>query len=400
MDDSNCSLNVRMGEKWGKEQILGIKRCEMKKIVFGVYHDINSEARSKEMLECLCKIGKVDFVSYVKPEGFDGVTSHIINKKSPLALFAFLREMKKTILKVSPDIVVLHDNTCSALIPFVKKHAPNAKLFYDSSELYIKDSTFKKRISLDNGLLIVIKVFLTSFRSRYEKKYLKDADVVFAANIERAEIMKDFFELKCTPIVFDNMHRIDDVYDSQACDNKFKVFSENGFNILFAGGIGTERKTFDYIKSFKTLGKGYNLIIAGAASNKALQQYDELVADCDNIHYIGFITRAELKYCMHKSQASVVIFDQDSYNTKYCASGKCFESLFEGVPILASENPPLKRICEENGVGVSCDSYAEAIKKLEENYSIYRKNVTKYIKELNYEGRLVRLVNILNGSCD
>lgn len=368
----------------------------MKKIVYGVYHDVNREARSHEMLECLCRVGKVDFVSYASVKDIDGINEHIIDKNSPFALFNFLNQMKKTILQVKPDIVMLHDNDCSALIPFVKKHIPEAKLLYDSSELYIPMPGWKAPFISPDGILVTLKLRITRFKRVCEKKYLKDVDTVFAANIERAKIMKDYFGLEKLPEVFDNIHRIEDEFDIDKCEEKFAgKFDDNGFNVLFAGGISEERKTFEYIESFKTLGSGFNLIIAGTASPKALSQYKSMTVNCDNIHYIGLVTRAELRYCMQKSQASVVIFDCETYNTKYCASGKCYESLFEGVPILASENPPLKRLCTESKIGVSDNNYADAIRKVKENYVEYVESVEKYIKQLNYDERLNKLTKII-----
>ena len=367
----------------------------MKKIVFGVYHDVNKEARSREMLECFCKVGKVDFVSYAAPQFLNETNNHIINKKSPLALIAFLLKMKKVIKQVKPEIILLHDNDCSALIPFIKKHFPKAIIFYDSSELYI--SSPKKLFYMPNGLLVYLKGLFTRFRKTCEKKYLKYADFVFAANIERAEIMKDYFGLEEVPEVFDNIHRIDDEYNEKECIDKFdKYFSGDKFNIIFAGGINEERKTFDYIKSFKKLEEEkYNLVILGSASPKAKSMYDELVKDCSNINYLGFVSRAELRYCIKKSQASVVIFDEDSDNTKFCASGKCYESLFEGIPILASENPPLKRLCDVDGVGVSSNKYDLAIEKLYENYEQYVSAVEQYILKIDYEKHLEKLTGVI-----
>ena len=89
-----------------------------------------------------------------------------------------------------------------------------------------------------------------------------------------------------------------------------------------------------------------------------------------------------------ESQASVVLFDKNSINTKFCASGKCYESLFVKTPILASENPPLKRLCEQEGIGVSNDNFYEGIKTLENNYDYYVKNVENYLLKLDYDNRL------------
>ena len=370
-----------------------------KKIVFAVYHNVNSEARSKEFLECCTMLGEVDFVSYALPVGFENVRSHIIDKKSPFALIHFLQTAMKTIDEIKPDIVVLHDNDCSVLVPRIKKKHPNVKIVYDSSELYIKAGDFKKkRFFGTNGMVLWLKSTLSKFRPICEKKYLKNADLVFAANIERANIMKDYFQLKSVPLVFDNMHRIYDEYDEDACKEKFNgKIIEGKFNILFGGGISEERQTFDYINAFLKLGEEYNLVIAGTASAVAYKKYEELLknTNANNIFYIGFISRAELRYCMQKVQASVVVFAKDSYNTLYCASGKLYESLFEGCPILCSENPPLKRLCESYGIGISSDHFDEAAKRMSMDYQMYRANVRQYTLNLKYEERVTALADTI-----
>ena len=103
------------------------------------------------------------------------------------------------------------------------------------------------------------------------------------------------------------------------------------------------------------------------------------------------MTRAELRYCIQNSHASVVLFDKNSYNTLYCASGKFYESLFEGVPILASENPPLKRICLEEKIGVSDDNFARGIQTLQKDYDSYLFAVRNYVSGIHFEERIENL---------
>ena len=369
----------------------------MKKVVFAVYHNVNHEARSREVLDCCRKLGKVDFVTIARPNDVEDVNLHLIDKRSPIALLKFIAKIKKVCAKVQPDIVVLHDNDCAATIPFIKRRCPKAKIVYDSSELYIPMEGKRVKRTFSNGILIVIKQVLSSFRRRAEKKHLKKADLVFAANIERAQIMKEYFGLSTLPSVFDNVHRIDDDYDKAACDAKWgEVFADDCFNVLFGGGISEERQTFDYIDSYKKLDGKYRLIILGAASDVAKSRFTEETRGRDDIFYLGYMTRAELRYCLQKASASVVLFDKKSYNTLYCASGKLYESLFEGTPILASENPPLKRLCTEHGIGVSTDDFARGIQDLEAKYDECKAAVRRYTATINMEERAQALYREIN----
>ncbi len=367
------------------------------KVMFAVYHNCNSEARSAEELRCCSQIGETHLVSYAAPaDAPANVKCHLVDKKNPLALLAFLAIARSVIRREKPDLILLHDNSCAILIPYAKKYAPHAKIVYDSSELYISEG---KSLAFRNAVLLdKIKIRLTSFRRRSEKKYLRLADLVVAANIERAKIMQKYFGLKELPYIFDNIHRIDDEYDLESCRMKYDIhFPEACFNILFAGGISRRRRTLEYIEAFKKLPDqtDYNLVILGNASTEDMDRYRELTEGCLNIRYLGFVSRAELRYCLNKAQASVVIFDTNTLNNLYCASGKCYESLFEGTPILASENPPLKRLCEEEKVGVSDDDFGRAILTLRNGYASYRQNVAEYVEKLNYEFRLDDLRRVM-----
>ena len=368
------------------------------KIVYAVYHDCNKEERSKEVLECCLQLGEVHFVSYARPANdYKNLVCYLINKKSKMALFSFISRIKKTVGNVNPDLILLHDSDCAVTIPYIKKHCPKAKLVYDSSEF---DVPMKgERIKRNNGLIPFLKSFFSRFRIKSEKKYMKFCDLVIAANEERAKLMVSYFELKKQPIVFDNMHRINDPINVEQCKSKFDKYLDNTrFQVLFAGGIDEERLTFDYIKSFSELSDEYRLIIVGSATKKALERYDSMLNSLNienKVMYLGFITRSELRYLIQSTDASVVVFDKKTYNTLYCASGKFYESLFEYKPILASENPPLLRICQENGIGVSDDNYANGIKRLKQGYNTYLNNVKRFVDNLDYDGRITILAKTI-----
>jgi len=355
-------------------------------IMFIVYHDINTEARSQEILNCAQRLGNTYLVSYSKPY-YNGKFKSLLtgNKKN---YFTFVINSIKYIKKIKPDIIILHDFFTSIFIPWIllKKNRPF--IIYDSSELYIdkKPNNFKERLAL----FFLVKIF--------EKHFLKFADIIISANIERAQIMKNFYKLKEMPIIFDNIHRIDDIYNEAECISKFdKYFNEDTFTILYAGGISKERMTYQLADSIGALGEKFGLIIIGSATNKELKEFNDFIKkkNYKNIKYLGFVSRAELKYLLNKAHVSVSAFSQNTVNNKFCASGKVYESLFEGTPILTSENPPLKRLCEDYGVGISTNDFKRGILELKNNYELYKKNVHNFILQINYDERINVLANKL-----
>ncbi|HHV99396.1 MAG TPA: glycosyltransferase family 4 protein [Clostridiaceae bacterium] len=356
------------------------------KVMFIVYHDIRTEARSQEILECAKKLGETIFVSYSKPFDYMNV-KHIITGNGSRNYFAFIIESINAIKEENPDVVILHDEYTAIILKWLVKHRKNTFIIYDSSELYID----RKPQS--------IKMKIASFMGYYEKKYLKYADIVISANIERAKIMKEYFNLNEIPIVFDNVHRIDDDYDVEECNKKFgHLFADDLFCIVYAGGIKKQRMTFELAKAVGELGKNYRLIVVGASTEQDKKRFYNMLQDenITNVFYEGFIQRNELRYMFSRAKVSVSAFAQDTVNNINCASGKLYESLFEGTPILTSENPPLKRICSDYGVGVSNNNFKEGILELEKNYNYYRNNVYEYIKNIDVNSRIDKLASIIN----
>ncbi|CAM3268832.1 hypothetical protein FITA111629_13815 [Filibacter tadaridae] len=358
------------------------------KVMFIVYHDIQTEARSQEILECAKKLSdETILVSYSKP--FD--TSNykcILTGNGERNYFSFIKGAIKAIKNENPDIVILHDNYTSTILRWITKHRKNIYVIYDSSELYIGK----------NGKRRTLKMKIAEHMRYFERKYLKYANIVIAANIERANIMKDYYGLDEVPIVFDNIHRIDDTFNVVECEQKYgHLFNSDSFNILYAGGIAEHRLTFELAEAVGKLGSKYQLIVIGQSTAKDKDKFNSMLSTMkySNIFYAGFISRGEMKYMLKNTNVSVSIFALDTVNNINCASGKLYESLFEGIPLLTSENPPLKRICTDYKVGISSNDFSQAIVELEGNYDYFIENVKVYTESLDVEGRIDTLVEQL-----
>jgi len=354
------------------------------KVMFIVYHDIQTEARTQEILECTKKIGEAYFVSYSTPIDTSNVEVITTERRN---YFLFILRAIESISRVKPEVIILHDNYCSILLPWIKRFYKNIVIVYDSSELYI-DTT-----------ATTLKIMAASFMKYFEKKYLKTADVVISANIERANIMQEYFCLTEVPIVFDNIHKIEDKFDEVACEKKYSsFFDKNSFCIVYGGGIARQRMTYELAEAVGTLGSKFRLIIAGSVTESERKKFSSMLGENDynNIFYVGFVPRNEWRFLLNRADASVSAFSQDTVNNIYCASGKLYESLFEGTPIITTENPPLKRICEDYGVGISNNNFKESIIELEKNCEEYRVNVKQYVANINIKKRIDVLAEKIN----
>jgi len=356
-------------------------------ILFAVYDNFPHDQRATETILALSKIGRVTTVSLGSIEK-DNIQC-IITGKGKRNYFQFKRELINTYKRIKPDVVFLHDQATSFFIGWLKKRKQRVKILYDSSELYY--DKFDLSLGGLKGVILQLE----------EKKYLRYADYIFAANIERATIMKDVYGLQQIPTVWDNIHRIDDQYNELECSKKFgKYLSEGKKIILYCGGINPRRGTFELIDAVEKLGSDYFLLVAGFAANNNLNTFNSIYdkSEVKNFSYLGFLSRGELKFLLRNCVISVSIFDFSCVNHIFCASGKVYESLFEGVPVLTSTNPPLNRLCREYGVGVSTNNYIDGIESICRNYEQLKKNINTFVGELDYDHRMDKLTGLLTNA--
>jgi len=105
----------------------------------------------------------------------------------------------------------------------------------------------------------------------------------------------------------------------------------------------------------------------------------------DKVVILRQMNQTELKYLISRSHIGVVNYNQKDLNNKFCASGKIYEFLYEGLPVITTTNPPLKRMCDDFGVGESDDDYYNGINKIIAGYSKYKDAVKTFISNHDVE---------------
>lgn len=113
----------------------------------------------------------------------------------------------------------------------------------------------------------------------------------------------------------------------------------------------------------------------------------------NEVTILGLLTHTELKYLISQSHIGIVNYGQADTNNKYCASGKLFEFLYEGIPVVTTSNPPLKRICEEQKIGVVDDQFADGINEVLRNYVFYKERVKAYTERVTVEDNNRELIS-------
>lgn len=330
-----------------------------------------SDGRLQELVNSFMKLGEVYLFSADDRPIFD---HHCCFK--PEGYIKYIKEAVnygKTLENI--DVIVMDDRR--PIIPgkIIKRKAKKPKMVIDCRETYF----FKDADHFSGKIGCII-----------EKSAIKKADVVIAANIERAQIMQERYNLKEQPLVFENIRGLNfsEDYDEKKLRDKYAHLLETDeYIVLASSGCSPLRITDVLVDNFPKVKHKCRLIITGwnhDSDERLIRRIIEKNRSI-NIEILGRINHNELKFLTQHCDVGIVNYCQKDINYKYCASGKIYEFLFEGVPVVTSTNPPLVRMCEEGQIGVADDAFAEGIDIVLDKLEYFKENARKFAEKISVE---------------
>ncbi len=326
-----------------------------KKILLLSFSDIEKDGRLKELYKVFEKIGIVK----------------IYDKKST-GILKFLYKLLFLIEK--PDYLVI-DNR--AVIPFAFLFTFLKKpkfIIQDCREMYF----FKDQHTLKSKLGCI-----------FESAMIKRADAIIVANSYRAKIVKNYYNLKYFPIVFENIRKLSDAKKYLDFEKKYNYLKNNKFKIVATGGFQNTPSENKLINTILDLDM---VEIYFVGNNKKMTFSNEKKG---KIHFIDKVNLEELKYLLKNMDIGYVGYEIVNLNTKYCASGKIYEYAYEELPVLAYKNKPLKHFIDEYKIGVSGENFKDLILELKDNYYLYKKNTLELKNKIEKleKNNILKVVN-------
>jgi glycosyltransferase involved in cell wall biosynthesis len=314
----------------------------------------------------------------------DAVIVNVSNKKY-LSISVYLEFIYKCLVTAFRDRyktkVLVVDNLYASIpgLIILKLFRPKY-IIQDVRELYFVQSSR----SLSEKIFIY-----------FESKLMKLANIVICANEQRAHIMRERHNLKSMPIIFENMRVLNGQYDKETLDRKYAGLFTNKYNIVSTGGLSVLRGTDRLVEAMKMLPDIFSLFIVGDGSPADKTIIENIVAQ-NGLHkkvkLLGRIPMDELRYIVQQCQIGIVNYHQHDLNNQYCASGKMYEYLAEGLPIVTTENIPLVDFCSKTQVGVADNNFYNGIMKIANNYSWYKSNVSQFLNHFSVESNNEKLV--------
>ena len=350
------------------------------KILLISYDNYKYDGRLRELVKVAKQLGEVSYITRASAGETPVERSHILYRGQGYSNFIlFVCAQTK---RVGRQDLIFIDIRKGILPGLIAKKLTGAKdVVQDCRELY--DMRSAAGIPGKIGCIV-------------EKLFTKHSDVVIAANPYRARIMVKMFGLKKEPLNYENIRRLE--YSSgerrrqvdQECRD---FFVEEKFRIISTSGCDMSRTTGKMLTAMKGLGDQYELLLVGDS-----EEDDELIVresirelGLKNVKIFPKMDQDHLKYFIEHCQAGMVTYHQRDLNNKYCASGKIYEFLFEGKPVVTSTNPPLKEFCEKHKTGQASDDYEKAIRILSGDYRQWQNCVSRYINRIHVEDNNCRL---------
>lgn len=211
--------------------------------------------------------------------------------------------------------------------------------------------------------------------------------------------MKEHFNLSFTPIVYENIRRLEYSEDDyEKCERELShYFVDDKTYIISTSGVLRQRNAHILCDAIARLGEGYHLFIIGYSDAEGQIMIEDIMREyhVNNITIMNWMSKSELKYLIGHCQIGIVNYSQEGTNNRFCASGKMYEFAFEGLPMVTTSNPPLSFFCEEYGIGVSDDSFYDGILEIMKNYSKYRENVREFAKGIDVDRNNIIVADLI-----
>jgi glycosyltransferase involved in cell wall biosynthesis len=363
----------------------------------GVFNAIEYDGRVQRAADALATVYEVTVCCTGTGPAPDGARYAVVRSGAGGRIQAhirFWRSFLSTARALRPDIVYAHDFFLPAA-GYIAARLTRATFIYDAHELDIPEPGVP--FSLRSRL------FYTA-----ERCTIRKADAVIAANPERATIMRQVFKLRQTPTVVRNIpplspsrYSLDDLrakYPMLARPNRQTI------RILYQGDINYQRGVQSFMEALRLLPDTYQLVIVGGGPDQGdvaeAIQYERYGKN--RLIWIGKVPRADLFDMMRLCDIGIVTYRMASQNHLLCAPNKIYEYAQAGLPVVATAQPTLKSIIEQNPIGVlvkdeghefpTPESTAQAIIMVAQNLQYHQQALPRFVAENSWEQQAAMLL--------
>ncbi len=271
-----------------------------------------------------------------------------------------------------------------AFTSFRRKYAgENTVLWLGTEETAIKMWPFVR--NFHPCILNALEFFEADWYQKPMRRIAPRMDVLTACQPHRASYMVDWWQLSRRPYILPNKpygtppDRGDGSTEALAqaisCLRGKKV-------LLYQGNISANRNLTDLARSLAAIGSDYTLAMAGVPYDDGVQDLRDIYPNC---LYLGYFPAPSHLELTPYATVGIAFYRDNCINNRYCAPNKIYEYAGCGVPMLCNPIPGLTETVGAAGAA-ECVDFADpeavgrALKRIEENYDLYRRNALAFYR--------------------
>jgi glycosyltransferase involved in cell wall biosynthesis len=360
-----------------------------------LYETLEYDGRAQRMLSILRELGLVTIVD-LGPKGKNGgdiavdtrrVPVHLLTKNKLVKHIFFWLSIIQIAWREKPAVIVA-ENYFAIFPGWLGAKVARSRLVYDAYELIIPDPTYQ--MSKRDRLWYLL-----------ERWGVRRADLVIAANEERARLMMEHYSLKKMPLV---IHNIPDSSNTTARKedllSRFPVLSRRRLDeviILYQGDVSLSRGIDRFVRALAYLGPEYRMIIVGSGPDfEHLREIGRPFETEGRFAMIGRVEHTMLPSITAIADVGIISYPFQGLNNIYCAPNKLFEYAQAGLPVVATNQPPLRQFVEGYRIGElvgehdSDEEVAKTIRRVAENKDQYKKGLICLLEAYRWENEKAR----------
>ena len=264
------------------------------------------------------------------------------------------------------------------------------KVIYDAYELYCEQGKPQDRQSAHFHIWKWL-----------ERRLIRKADAVIAANEERGVIMRERFNLVEDPVAVDNMSEHVERIESDLL--RQYVADRGGPTeaiVYYQGMINNNRGVPQLIAAMADVPPGISMVLMGPEHEPIVHEAIAKYGVADRVFYHEPVPSEEVHAWSCSADVGVVIYRNTGLNNYLCAPNKLYQYLMSGIPVLGPDSPTIRKVVAEYHVGALCDpespqSIAQAITNLlgdKQSLAEARANIPKALAVFNWDEQKTRLM--------
>lgn len=304
--------------------------------------------------------------------------------------------LQRIAARMAPDLIYVHDCYLAPIGRWMAwRH--RTPLVYDAHEL---------AIPWDDGEMR----WQDHLKYRFDAVGVRAADLVIAARPERAQLMAEHYDLPAVPLVIGNFAELDSSSPDEREPADLPEQLREGDHeclYLYQGHVAEERELSRFVEAMKFLPDSHCLLVVGGGPDvEYLQDLSAKLGVSRRVFFTGRVSRDAVGALMRRSDIGLLSYSWNGPNNIYCTPNKVFEYAIAGLPMVATEQPPIREYFSGSEIGYLIPKGAEpsvvarTMQRAFEDRKRLKENIPAFQEKYSWAGEERRLVAAISKLVD